>query len=84
MGNYVFREPGEKPRAPAAELMRKGEVAAYLRVSESTVDRMRERGEIPAYRVGVQLRFKRSDMARVLDRLLEQRGKQHVSDASLS
>jgi len=35
------------------------EVAALLRVSDKTVRRLEARGELPSFRVGAQLRFRR-------------------------
>ena len=43
-----------------------GEVAAYLRCSSSTVRRMVRRGQIPHYRFGKLVRFRRSEIERWL------------------
>ncbi len=50
------------------QLLTKQEVADWLRVDLNTVDRMRERGELPTVRVGQRLvRFRRSDVLRLLE-----------------
>tara|TARA_B100001989_G_scaffold30917_1_gene18402 strand:- start:10 stop:207 length:198 start_codon:yes stop_codon:yes gene_type:complete len=38
------------------------EVAALLKVSDKTVRRLEARGELPSFRVGAQLRFRRVDI----------------------
>ena len=43
-------------------MMTLGEVAAYLRCSISTVRRYASRGEIPHYRLGKLVRFRRSEI----------------------
>ena len=44
------------------QMMTAGEVAAYLRCSISTVRRYASRGEIPHYRLGKLVRFRRSEI----------------------
>lgn len=38
------------------------EVAELLKVSDKTVRRLATRGELPSFRVGAQLRFRRADI----------------------
>lgn len=38
------------------------EVAELLKVSDKTVRRLATRGELPSFRVGAQLRFRRTDI----------------------
>ncbi len=50
------------------QLLTKQEVADWLRVDLNTVDRMRERGDLPTVKVGPRLvRFRRSDVLRLLE-----------------
>ncbi len=52
----------------ADQLLTKQEVADWLRIDLNTVDRMRERGELIAVKVGPKLvRFRRSDVLRLLE-----------------
>ncbi len=44
------------------ELMSKAEVAKVLRVSQKTVDNERQRGKHPFVKIGIQVRFPRSDV----------------------
>ena len=50
------------------ELLTPGDVAAALKVSQRTVERMRRRGEIPFVRIGRQVRFRADDLAAYLAR----------------
>ena len=43
-------------------LMTAGEVASYLRCSISTVRRLTRRGELPHYRLGKIVRFRRDEI----------------------
>lgn len=47
----------DTPSAPRPVIMTVADVAAYLRLSTSTVYRMAHQGELPAIRVGGQWRF---------------------------
>lgn len=49
-------------------LMTIDEVAFYLRLSKDTVYRMVQKGRIPASKVGMQWRFRRSDVDLWLDK----------------
>ncbi len=49
-------------------LMTSDEVAAFLRVDVVTIRRLVNRGELPAYRVGGEYRFMRSDLTDYLQR----------------
>lgn len=50
------------------QLLTKQEVADWLRVDLNTIDRMRERGDLPTVRVGPRLvRFRRADVLRLLE-----------------
>ncbi len=52
----------------ADQLLTKQEVADWLRVDLNTIDRMRERGDLPTVRVGPRLvRFRRADVLRLLE-----------------
>jgi excisionase family DNA binding protein len=48
-------------------LLRKAEVAARLKVSPRTVERLRARGELPALRLGRRVRFKEEDVETYID-----------------
>ena len=48
------------------QMMTAGEVAAYLRCSISTVRRFVRRGEIPHYRLGTLVRFRKGEIDRWL------------------
>lgn len=50
------------------------QVAEYLRVSERTVYRMAERGEMPAFKVGDTWRFRREDIAAWIEQQQRERG----------
>jgi len=43
------------------------EVAELLKVSDKTVRRLATRGELPSFRVGAQLRFRRADIEAWVD-----------------
>lgn len=45
--------------------LKQSQVAEDLQVSEPTVGRMIARGELPAYRVGAQIRIKAEDVQRI-------------------
>ena len=49
-------------------LMTSDEVAAYLRVDVVTIRRLVNRGELPAYRVGGEYRFRRQELEQYLQR----------------
>src|SRR5215469_2543942 len=49
-------------------LMTSDEVAAFLRVDVVTIRRLVSRGELPAYRVGGEFRFTRTDLETYLQR----------------
>lgn len=50
------------------EILTLPEVAQLLKVAEKTVYSMAQKGQLPAFKVGVQWRFKRAD----LDQWIEQ------------
>lgn len=52
-------------------IMTTGEVAAYLRVHQTTIYRLLRNGEIPAFRVGSDWRFK----SETIDRWMNERGR---------
>ena len=54
-------------------LRTKAEIARFLRISEPTLDRLRARGEILGCLVGVQVRFRDSDIQEYLSRRVEAR-----------
>lgn len=68
----------EKP-----EIMTRGEVAAYLRVSLSTVERMMRSGKLRAVRVCGQYRFRRCDVLKALDQMFEDEKNPVGHDASM-
>ena len=43
------------------------EVATLLKVSDKTVRRVMARGELPSFRVGAQVRFRRTDIEAWVD-----------------
>lgn len=47
---------------PREKLLNTGEVAAYLNCSRTTVRRLAARGELPHYRVGKMVRFRRGEV----------------------
>lgn len=49
----------EKPLDPDASIMTVREVSKYLRVSISTIYRLAERGELSAFKVSADWRFRR-------------------------
>lgn len=51
---------------PAPDLLTADEVAAYFRVSLPTVSRWRREGTITGYKIGGTLRFRRSDVEKLL------------------
>ena len=50
------------------ELLTKAEAAERLKVSQSTLDRIVLDGDLPAYRIRGQMRYKRSDVDAYLNR----------------
>ena len=44
------------------ELLTIDELAKYLKISKHTIYKMLEKGEIPAFKIANQWRFKRSDI----------------------
>lgn len=57
----------EEPTQPDATLLTVAQTAEMLAVSVRTVNRMIERGELPAYRIGERsTRVKATDVARLL------------------
>jgi excisionase family DNA binding protein len=55
-------------RAPSDEVLTLKEVARLLKVAEKTVYGMAQNGELPAFRVRGQWRFRRDDIDRWIDR----------------
>ena len=53
---------GRQARAP--EIMTVYEVAEYLKLHYMTVYRMVKRGDIPAFRIGIDWRFRREEIQR--------------------
>lgn len=49
----------ESVNAPINEVLTAGEVAAYLRVSLSTIYRLLKTGDLPAFKIGSDWRFNR-------------------------
>ncbi len=59
-----------KPDAqPVKEIMTLADVAAYLRCHPSSIYRLLKRGEIPAFRIGSDWRFRRADIDRWIEDL---------------
>lgn len=62
----TMRSPGRKSEDSQTELMTRREVARALRISESTVDRLRREGSLPALKIGrgknSSVRFRCSDV----------------------
>ena len=52
--------------------MNKKDVAALLKISTRTVDRMMERGDIPFHKVGNSVRFDTEDIEEYLKRVKKQ------------
>src|SRR5262245_20906925 len=48
-------------------LLTKAEVAARLKVSPRTVERLRARGDLPAFQLGRRVRFKEEDVETYID-----------------
>lgn len=60
---------------PAPGLWEKEDAAAYLRLSVSTILRLVRSGELPHFRIGRSLRFRREDLDAYLEELaLRQKG----------
>lgn len=51
---------------PEAPLLAVPEAAAFLRISERSLYRLASCGDLPAYRVGRQLRFDEAELRRVM------------------
>lgn len=49
------------------EILTLPEVAQLLRIAEKTVYTMAQKGELPAFKVGVQWRFRRTDLNAWID-----------------
>lgn len=49
------------------EILRVAELAQLLKVADKTVYSMAQRGELPAFKVGGQWRFRRTDIATWID-----------------
>ncbi len=62
----VSRSAAENGSA-VEELMSKAAVAKVLNVSQKTVDNERQRGRLPYVKVGVQVRFRRSDVRNYIE-----------------
>ena len=50
------------PKMPMNEVLTVAEVAAFLRVNRSTVYKLIRRGELPAFKVGSDWRFNRTQI----------------------
>jgi excisionase family DNA binding protein len=61
--NAVYADPS----GPIEELMGKAEVAKVLRVSQKTIDNERQRGKLPFVKIGMQVRFRRSDVRNYIE-----------------
>ena len=57
------------------EFLTISDVADMLKISERTVRRLQGRGELPSYRVGSQLRFRRADVERWIESCREAAGR---------
>ena len=51
----------------ADEILTVGEVAQLLKVAEKTVYTMAQKGDLPAFKVGGQWRFRRTDLDSWID-----------------
>ena len=60
-------EPTIFPAARAEEILTTRDLANYLRCHVSTLYRLVNRGEIPHFRLGSDIRFKRSAIEKWLD-----------------
>jgi excisionase family DNA binding protein len=56
------------------QLLRKREVAELLGVSDRTVNRLAERGELEVVRIGRGARFRPADVRSLIERSREERG----------
>ena len=63
------RNGNDKPH----EIMRLSDVSAWLRIHPSTIYRMANEGNLPAFRLGASWRFVRADLERWIDRQSEVR-----------
>lgn len=63
-GNGLLLSPTLRngPEMPMNEVLTVAEVAAFLRVNRSTVYKLIRRGELPAFKVGSDWRFNRSQI----------------------
>ncbi len=52
-------------------LMSKKEVAEYLSVSTKTIERLVQRGELPQYKIGKTVRYKKEDVEKYLESIKE-------------
>lgn len=65
-GNFCQRLPWV--RLVSDEILTLPEIAQLLKVAEKTVYTMAQKGEIPAFKVGGQWRFRRVDLNAWIDR----------------
>ena len=56
------------PTPPAPGYLTKRVAAGYLSLSERSLDYARQRGEVPFFRVGARVLFKREDLDRWMQR----------------
>jgi excisionase family DNA binding protein len=67
-------DPAQGPASAQAHFLTVGEVAAVLRVSNMTVYRLINAGEIPAVRVGRSFRLREADLDQYLAEQLTRAG----------
>lgn len=65
-GNFCQPPPGASPLI-TDEILTLPEVAQLLKVAEKTVYTMAQKGELPAFKVGGQWRFRRTDLDAWID-----------------
>jgi excisionase family DNA binding protein len=58
----VKRTERRRPHAPPSPIMTTAEVAQYLRIHPSTVYKLVREGKLPAFKVGSDYRFNKSEI----------------------
>ncbi|MBV9241774.1 MAG: helix-turn-helix domain-containing protein [Acidobacteria bacterium] len=58
--------PNPHPQPHTQEVFREQEAAAFLQVSRITLQRLRLKGEVPFSRIGIQVRYTKSQLERFL------------------
>jgi excisionase family DNA binding protein len=64
-----YKNMSEKQIQTDAELLKAPGAAGFLTVSRRTFERMKDQGLIPHVRFGRVLRYRKSDLLKVIDRL---------------